>query len=106
MCSSDLEYRRDEDWCGGGERQGTRGQPEHLIPLINKHMEQKEAFLKVGWGREERRMGGAREGGCGMERIRARLWLRRDKRKVSEKEGSGENELWVESGRDVEGKIQ
>ncbi|XP_062303477.1 LOW QUALITY PROTEIN: kalirin RhoGEF kinase b [Osmerus eperlanus] len=45
--SLEQEYRRDEDWCGGGERQGTRGQPEHLIPLINKHMEQKEAFLKA-----------------------------------------------------------
>ncbi|XP_045553977.1 LOW QUALITY PROTEIN: kalirin [Salmo salar] len=45
--SLEQEYRRDEDWCGGGERQGSRGQPEHLIPLINKHMEQKEAFLKA-----------------------------------------------------------
>lgn len=40
--SLEQEYRREEDWCGGGERQ-----PEHLMPLINKHMEQKEAFLKV-----------------------------------------------------------
>uniref|UniRef100_UPI001EAF297D kalirin-like n=1 Tax=Oncorhynchus gorbuscha TaxID=8017 RepID=UPI001EAF297D len=30
--SLEQEYRRDEDWCGGGERQGSRGQPEHLIP--------------------------------------------------------------------------
>ncbi|KAL1022033.1 hypothetical protein UPYG_G00021370 [Umbra pygmaea] len=45
--SLEQEYRRDEDWCGGGEWQGTRGQPEHLIPIINKHMEQKEAFLKA-----------------------------------------------------------
>lgn len=40
--SLEQEYRREEDWCGGGERQ-----PEQLMPLINKHMEQKEAFLKV-----------------------------------------------------------
>uniref|UniRef100_A0A6Q2Y1B5 Rho guanine nucleotide exchange factor 25 n=1 Tax=Esox lucius TaxID=8010 RepID=A0A6Q2Y1B5_ESOLU len=45
--SLEQEYRRDEDWCGGGEWQGSRGQPEHLIPIINKHMEQKEAFLKA-----------------------------------------------------------
>ena len=53
--SLEQEYRRDEDWCGGGERQGSRGQPEHLIPLINKHMEQKEAFLKVQRERERER---------------------------------------------------
>lgn len=46
--SLEQEYRREEDWCGGGDRQ-----PEQLLPLINKHMEQKEAFLKV------RRKGGA-----------------------------------------------
>lgn len=40
--SLEQEYRREEDWCGGGDRQ-----PEQLLPLINKHMEQKEAFLKV-----------------------------------------------------------
>ncbi|XP_019716225.1 kalirin-like isoform X2 [Hippocampus comes] len=40
--SLEQEYRREEDWCGGGDRQ-----PEHLLPLINKHMEQKEAFLKA-----------------------------------------------------------
>uniref|UniRef100_H3CM71 Uncharacterized protein n=1 Tax=Tetraodon nigroviridis TaxID=99883 RepID=H3CM71_TETNG len=40
--SLEQEYRREEDWCGGGERQ-----PEQLMPLINKHMEQKEAFLKA-----------------------------------------------------------
>lgn len=40
--SLEQEYRREEDWCGGGDRQ-----PEQLMPLINKHMEQKEAFLKV-----------------------------------------------------------
>ncbi|MEQ2196536.1 hypothetical protein XENOCAPTIV_002314, partial [Xenoophorus captivus] len=39
--SLEQEYRREEDWCAGGERQ-----PEQLLPLINKHMEQKEAFLK------------------------------------------------------------
>lgn len=40
--SLEQEYRREEDWCGGGDRQ-----PEQLLPLISKHMEQKEAFLKV-----------------------------------------------------------
>uniref|UniRef100_A0A3Q3QB15 DH domain-containing protein n=1 Tax=Monopterus albus TaxID=43700 RepID=A0A3Q3QB15_MONAL len=40
--SLEQEYRREEDWCGGGERQ-----PEQLLPIINKHMEQKEAFLKA-----------------------------------------------------------
>ncbi|XP_056157511.1 kalirin RhoGEF kinase b, partial [Lampris incognitus] len=45
--SLEQEYRRDEDWCGGGERQGSWGQPDLLIPLLNKHMEQKEAFLKA-----------------------------------------------------------
>ncbi|KAF7651544.1 hypothetical protein LDENG_00109230 [Lucifuga dentata] len=40
--SLEQEYRREEDWCGGGDRQ-----PELLLPLINKHMEQKEAFLKA-----------------------------------------------------------
>lgn len=49
--SLEQEYRREEDWCGGGDRQ-----PEQLMPLINKHMEQKEAFLKV------RRLRGALEG--------------------------------------------
>ncbi|XP_062271265.1 kalirin-like, partial [Scomber scombrus] len=40
--SLEQEYRREEDWCGGGDRQ-----PEQLLPLMNKHMEQKEAFLKA-----------------------------------------------------------
>ncbi|KAL7369970.1 hypothetical protein ABVT39_014719 [Epinephelus coioides] len=40
--SLEQEYRREEDWCGGGERQ-----PELLLPLVSKHMEQKEAFLKA-----------------------------------------------------------
>ncbi|XP_028324438.1 kalirin RhoGEF kinase b isoform X2 [Gouania willdenowi] len=40
--SLEQEYRREEDWCGGGDRQ-----PEQLLPLVSKHMEQKEAFLKA-----------------------------------------------------------
>ncbi|XP_053725094.1 kalirin-like isoform X1 [Synchiropus splendidus] len=40
--SLEQEYRREEDWCGGGERQ-----PEQLLPLVSKHTEQKEAFLKA-----------------------------------------------------------
>ncbi|KAM9767056.1 LOW QUALITY PROTEIN: kalirin RhoGEF kinase b [Menidia menidia] len=40
--SLEQEYRREEDWCGAGDRQ-----PEQLLPLVSKHMEQKEAFLKA-----------------------------------------------------------
>uniref|UniRef100_A0AAV2LC82 Uncharacterized protein n=1 Tax=Knipowitschia caucasica TaxID=637954 RepID=A0AAV2LC82_KNICA len=40
--SLEQEYRREEDWCGSGERT-----PEQLLPLMGKHMEQKEAFLKA-----------------------------------------------------------
>ncbi|XP_034721700.1 kalirin-like, partial [Etheostoma cragini] len=40
--SLEQEYRREEDWCSGGDRQ-----PELLLPLVSKHMEQKEAFLKA-----------------------------------------------------------
>ncbi|KAA8593049.1 hypothetical protein FQN60_018504, partial [Etheostoma spectabile] len=41
-----LEYRRDEDWCGSHDKLGMSSDCEHLIPLISKHLEQKEAFLK------------------------------------------------------------
>lgn len=42
--SLDREYRRDEDWCGGG---GSPDKPQTIIQLIAKHQEQKEAFLKA-----------------------------------------------------------
>ncbi|XP_055319893.1 kalirin isoform X6 [Sitodiplosis mosellana] len=42
--SLDREYRRDEDWCGGG---GSPDKPQTIVQLITKHQEQKEAFLKA-----------------------------------------------------------
>lgn len=41
MDSLEREYKRDEDWCGGGV------QGSGVAQLINKHQEQKEAFLKA-----------------------------------------------------------
>lgn len=45
--SLEQEYRRDEDWCGSHDKLGTSADSDHLLPLISKHLEQKEAFLKV-----------------------------------------------------------
>jgi len=45
--SLELEYRREEDWCGGHDKLGSMAETDHVSPLINKHLEQKEAFLKV-----------------------------------------------------------
>lgn len=45
--SLEQEYRRDEDWCGSHDKLGTSSDSDHLLPLISKHLEQKEAFLKV-----------------------------------------------------------
>ena len=45
--SLEQEYRRDEDWCGGRDKLGPATEIDHVIPLISKHLEQKEAFLKV-----------------------------------------------------------
>lgn len=42
--SLDREYRRDEDWCGGG---GSPEKPQTIVQFIAKHQEQKEAFLKA-----------------------------------------------------------
>ncbi|XP_050432765.1 triple functional domain protein isoform X1 [Adelges cooleyi] len=42
MDSLDREYRREEDWCGGGTIEA-----EKLGQLCTKHQEQKEAFLKA-----------------------------------------------------------
>ncbi|XP_060890028.1 kalirin-like, partial [Labrus mixtus] len=45
--SLEQEYRRDEDWCGSLDKLGMSADCDHLIPLISKHLEQKEAFLKA-----------------------------------------------------------
>lgn len=45
--SLEQEYRRDEDWCGGRDKLGPAAEMDHVIPLLSKHLEQKEAFLKV-----------------------------------------------------------
>lgn len=45
--SLEQEYRRDEDWCGGHDKLGPAAETDHVLPLISKHLEQKEAFLKV-----------------------------------------------------------
>ncbi|XP_034042535.1 kalirin isoform X1 [Thalassophryne amazonica] len=45
--SLEQEYRRDEDWCGGHDKLASSSECDHLLPLISKHLEQKEAFLKA-----------------------------------------------------------
>ena len=40
------EYRRDEDWCST-EKANSNDKNTYVIQLVNKHQEQKEAFLKV-----------------------------------------------------------
>uniref|UniRef100_A0A3Q2DUF3 Kalirin RhoGEF kinase a n=1 Tax=Cyprinodon variegatus TaxID=28743 RepID=A0A3Q2DUF3_CYPVA len=45
--SLEQEYRRDEDWCGSHDKLGSSVESDHLLPLISKHLEQKEAFLKA-----------------------------------------------------------
>ncbi|XP_073329404.1 kalirin isoform X4 [Pagrus major] len=45
--SLEQEYRRDEDWCGSHDKLGMSAESDHLLPLISKHLEQKEAFLKA-----------------------------------------------------------
>uniref|UniRef100_A0A1A7XJ47 Rho guanine nucleotide exchange factor 25 n=1 Tax=Iconisemion striatum TaxID=60296 RepID=A0A1A7XJ47_9TELE len=45
--SLEQEYRRDEDWCATHEKLGSTADCDHLLPLISKHLEQKEAFLKA-----------------------------------------------------------
>lgn len=44
--SLDADYKRDEDWCST-ERANAGDKANYLLQLINKHNEQKEAFLKV-----------------------------------------------------------
>uniref|UniRef100_S4R977 Trio Rho guanine nucleotide exchange factor n=1 Tax=Petromyzon marinus TaxID=7757 RepID=S4R977_PETMA len=45
--SLEQEYKREEDWCGGGDKLGPGSDSDHVTPMINKHLEQKEAFLKA-----------------------------------------------------------
>ena len=42
--SLEKEYKREEDWCGGG---GSTEKAQLIVQLISKHQEQKEAFLKA-----------------------------------------------------------
>ncbi|KAI8761241.1 triple functional domain protein, partial [Biomphalaria glabrata] len=47
--SLDRDYKRDEDWCNA-EKAGTtntQAKAAYLVQLINKHNEQKEAFLRA-----------------------------------------------------------
>ncbi|KAJ3609382.1 hypothetical protein NHX12_023905, partial [Muraenolepis orangiensis] len=44
--SLEQEYKREEDWCGGADKLGPNCESEHVSPMISKHLEQKEAFLK------------------------------------------------------------
>jgi len=45
--SLDREYRRDEDWCNSDKAAAIEDKVAYIQQLINKHQEQKEAFLKV-----------------------------------------------------------
>ncbi|MCJ8730057.1 hypothetical protein PDJAM_G00113080 [Pangasius djambal] len=45
--SLEQEYRREEDWCGAHDKLGSTSDTDHVAPLISKHLEQKEAFLKA-----------------------------------------------------------
>ncbi|KAJ9574580.1 hypothetical protein L9F63_008253, partial [Diploptera punctata] len=45
--SLEREYKRDEDWCGGGTPADKMTAATAVSQLINKHQEQKEAFLKA-----------------------------------------------------------
>ncbi|XP_068092702.1 triple functional domain protein isoform X2 [Hyperolius riggenbachi] len=45
--SLEQEYKRDEDWCGGADKLGPNSETDHVTPMISKHLEQKEAFLKA-----------------------------------------------------------
>lgn len=45
--SLEQEYKREEDWCGGADKLGPNCETDHVSPMISKHLEQKEAFLKV-----------------------------------------------------------
>ena len=42
----DRDYKRDEDWCSS-DKSASSNRAAFLVQLINKHNEQKEAFLRV-----------------------------------------------------------
>lgn len=54
--SLEQEYKREEDWCGGADKLGPNCETDHVTPMISKHLEQKEAFLKVTCDRRELKM--------------------------------------------------
>ncbi|XP_054897787.1 triple functional domain protein isoform X1 [Poeciliopsis prolifica] len=45
--SLEQEYKREEDWCGGADKLGPNSETDHVTPMVSKHLEQKEAFLKA-----------------------------------------------------------
>ncbi|XP_072536295.1 triple functional domain protein isoform X2 [Salminus brasiliensis] len=45
--SLEQEYKREEDWCGGSDKLGPNSESDHVTPMVSKHLEQKEAFLKA-----------------------------------------------------------
>uniref|UniRef100_A0A673ME52 non-specific serine/threonine protein kinase n=1 Tax=Sinocyclocheilus rhinocerous TaxID=307959 RepID=A0A673ME52_9TELE len=45
--SLEQEYKREEDWCGATDKLGPNSESDHVTPMISKHLEQKEAFLKA-----------------------------------------------------------
>uniref|UniRef100_A0A8C2IHK0 Trio Rho guanine nucleotide exchange factor b n=1 Tax=Cyprinus carpio TaxID=7962 RepID=A0A8C2IHK0_CYPCA len=45
--SLEQEYKREEDWCGGTDKLGPNSDSDHVTPMVSKHLEQKEAFLKA-----------------------------------------------------------
>ncbi len=51
--SLEQEYKREEDWCGGADKLGPNCETDHVTPMICKHLEQKEAFLKVAYPKPE-----------------------------------------------------
>lgn len=44
--SLEREYMRDEDWCNT-EKANSMDKVVYMTQMLNKHQEQKEAFLKV-----------------------------------------------------------
>lgn len=63
--SLEQEYKREEDWCGGADKLGPNSESDHVTPMISKHLEQKEAFLKVT---QSSHLGSRGAGGGGKKR--------------------------------------